>query len=286
VRRVALAALLLAGLVPVLAAATRAAEAAGTAEQRAEVSGARAVALVRSITALGTRVPGSAGERRAGALVAAHFERLGYRVVVQTFPLPNGGSSRNVVAMPSTPVRAVVVAHIDGVAGTVAANDNASGVAALVEAARAFGPEDGVLFAALGAEERVMTGSRLHLGSARLVRGFSAQGKRRIRVALSLDMVGVGSRLLVRGIEPSPNRSARLALERGRARGLAVSYRRDSGQSDHAELTRAGIPAAWVMWHWDPCWHKACDEPHRLSAAKVQAVAELAVATVRHALRG
>jgi hypothetical protein len=286
VRSAALAALLLLAFVPAVALVSRSAEAAAPGPARGEVSGARAHGLMRSLTALGTRVPGSAGERRAGALVAAHFEKLGYRVAVQTFPLPNGGSSRNVVALPSTPVRAIVVAHIDGVAGTVAANDNASGVAALVEVARAFSPQDGVLFAALGAEERVMTGSPLHLGSARLVRGFSAQGKRRIRVALSLDMVGVGSRLLVRGLEPAPNRSARAALERGRARGLSIAYRRDTGQSDHAELTRAGIPAAWVMWHWDSCWHRACDEPQRVSAAKLQTVAELAVATVRHALKG
>ena len=266
-------------------AVPRAAESAVPAAPSAQVSGARAHALVRQIASLGTRVPGSAGERRAGALVAAHFEKLGYRVQVQTFPLPNGGSSRNVVALPSTPVRAIVVAHIDGVAATVAANDNASGVAALVEVARVFSPEDGVLFAALGAEERVMTGSPLHLGSARLVRGFSAEGKRRIRIALSLDMVGVGPRLLVRGIEWTPNRSARIALERGRARGLPVSYRRDPGQSDHTELTRAGIAATWIQWHWDPCWHRPCDEPSRVSPAKMQAAAQLAVDSIRQALR-
>jgi hypothetical protein len=250
-----------------------------------EVSGARAHLFVRRVAALGARVPGSDGERRAGALVAAHFDRLGYRTRVQTFPLPNGGSSRNVVAMPTGPVRAIVVAHIDGVAGTVAANDNASGVAALLEVARVLDPADGVMLAALGAEERVMTGSRLHLGSARLVRGLSAAGKRRIRVVLSLDMVGVGPRLLVRGLEPGPNRSARLALEAGRRLGLPVSYRRDNGQSDHAELTRAGAPAAWVQWHWDPCWHKACDEPHRLSQAKLRAAAKLAVTAVRLAIQ-
>jgi aminopeptidase YwaD len=173
---------------------------------------------------------------------------------------------------------------VDGVAGTVAANDNASGVAVLLELARAFEPRDGVLLAALGAEERIMTGSPLHLGSARLVRGFSVAGKRRIRIALSLDMVGVGSRLHVRGLEAAPNRSARLVLAGGRARGIAVSYRRDTGQSDHAELTRAGIPAAWVMWHWDSCWHRACDQPHRISPAKLAAAGRLAVAAVRGAL--
>lgn len=249
-----------------------------------EISGQRAHQAVRAITAFGPRVAGSDGERRAGALVAAHFRKLGYRTVTQTFALPNGGASRNVVALPSTPIRAVVVAHIDGVAGTVAANDNASGVAVLLELARALDPEDGVLLAALGAEERIMTGSPLHLGSARLARGFSAAGKRRIRIALSLDMVGVGPRLHVRGLEYAPNRSARIALDRARARGIAASYRRDTGQSDHTELTRAGIPAAWIQWHWDPCWHKACDEPPRISAAKLATAGRLALAAVRAAL--
>ncbi|HVM16089.1 MAG TPA: hypothetical protein VM290_00715, partial [Gaiellaceae bacterium] len=42
--------------------------------------------------------------------------------------------------------------------------------------------------------------------------------------------------------------------------------------------------AAWLQWHWDPCWHRACDEPSRISAAKVQAAAQVAVASVRQAL--
>jgi alkaline phosphatase isozyme conversion protein len=229
-------------------------------------------------------VAGSAGERRAAALVDARLRGLGWRTSVQTFPLPKGGHSRNVVALPTRPVRAVIVAHVDGVAGTVAANDNASGVAVLLELARVIRPSEGVLLAALGAEERVMTGSRVHLGSARLVQGLSAAGKRRIRIAVSLDMVGVGPRLLVRGLEPAPNRSARLLLERGRARGLPVSYRRDPGDSDHAELTRAGVPAAWLTWHWDTCWHRACDEPSRVSPAKLEAAGRVTLASVRRAL--
>lgn len=230
------------------------------------VSGERAHADVRAIAALGARPAGSATERRAAALVEARFRSLGYRVVTQRVPLPRGGASRNVVALPRGPIRAVVTAHVDGVSEGPAANDNASGVAVMLELARVLRGADGVLFAALGAEERVETDSRIHLGSARLARGFSAAGKRRIRIAVNLDMVGVGTRLYVRGIEASPNRSARR---------FALPYLRDPGHSDHAELTRAGLPTAWLQWREDACWHRACDRPGRVDPAKLARVARL-----------
>lgn len=243
------------------------------------ISGERAHATVRAIASLGVRVAGSPNERRAGDLVAARLRSLGYRVVFQPFPLPRGGTSRNVVAVPPGPIRAVVTAHLDGVSEGPAANDNASGVGVLVELARELRGRTDVLFAALGAEERVETGSRAHLGSLRLVRGFSAAGKRRIRIAVNLDMVGVGTRLHVRGIEASPNRSARLLLAAGSA-----SYLRDPGHSDHAELTRAGLPAAWVQWREDACWHEACDRPERVRPARLAEAGRLTLRALTRAL--
>lgn len=235
-------------------------------------SGERAHDTVRAVAALGARPAGSATERRAAALVASRFRSLGYRVVMQRVPLPRGGASRNVVALPQGPIRAVVTAHVDGVSEGPAANDNASGVAVMLELARVLRGTDGILFAALGAEERVETGSRIHLGSARLVRGFSAAGKRRIRLAVSLDMVGVGTRLYVRGIEARPNRSAR---------HFRLPYLRDPGHSDHAELTRAGLPAAWLQWREDACWHRPCDRPERVDPAKLERVARLVLRALK-----
>jgi aminopeptidase YwaD len=245
------------------------------------LSGTRAKAFVTQLAAAGPRVAGSANERRAARLVAARFRELGLPVAVQTFRLPNGRASRNVVARTPGRLRAIVVAHMDGVREGPAANDNGSGVAAMLEAASALRRADGVLFAALGAEERAETGSHLHLGSARLLRGIPRGARPRVRLALSLDMVGVGRTLNVRGIEARPNRSSRLALARGRAIGLRPAYLRDSGVSDHAELSRGGIPASLVTWRWDACWHEACDRPRRVSAAKIMASVRLTVASVR-----
>jgi hypothetical protein len=136
------------------------------------------------------------------------------------------------------------------------------------------------MLVATGAEERAVTGSRIHLGSRRMLQGLSKAGRKRIRIALVLDMVGVGDRLHVRGIEGSPNRSARLALAADRR----ATYLVDGGDSDHAELTRAGIPAAWVQWRYDDCWHQPCDRPSRVRAGRMEAAAQLAYTAVRRAL--
>jgi hypothetical protein len=240
--------------------------------------GERAKQTVRLIAAGGPRVAGSAAELRADNYVAGRFRRLGYRVRIQPFPLPRGGASRNVVAVTGGPVRAIVLAHLDGVRAGPAANDNGSGVATMLEVARYFRKTRGVLFAALGAEERFETGSRFHLGSQRLVRGIS---RARGPLVLSLDMVGVGPTLNVRGLESAPNRSARIALAAARRLRLPVSYRQDTGQSDHAEFTRAGIPAAWIEWRWDPCWHSACDRTERLIPWKLAAAFRLTTESIR-----
>jgi hypothetical protein len=254
---------------------------AGPAPTAEQVSGVRAKAFAARLAALGPRPAGSANERRAGQKVERELRALGYRVEIQPFRLPRGGTSRNIVGRTSGRPRAVVVAHVDGVSEGPAANDNGSGVAAMLEVARELAGRPGLLVAALGAEERVETGSSLHLGSARLVRALTRTERRSIRVALSLDMVAVGPTLNVRGLEASPNRSARLALEHGRRLRVGARYRQDTGQSDHAEMTRAGIPAAWIEWRWDTCWHQACDQAHRLSVSKLAVAARLALETAR-----
>ena len=210
--------------------------------------------------------------------MAARLRELGYDIAIQGLALPHGGTSRNVVARTAGPLRAIVVAHLDGVRAGPAANDNGSGVAVLLELARALRGESGLLLAAVGAEERVETRSRTHLGSARLVESLSGADRKTIKLALALDMVGYGATLNVRGIEPQPNRSARLLLRHG---GL---YLQDRGESDHAELTRAGIPAAWIEWREDPCWHAACDTADRVKPWKLGAAARLALAAISDAL--
>jgi hypothetical protein len=271
-------------LLPALAAAGLATLLAAPVAPAAVVDGKRAKKFVVKLSANGHRVAGTPNERRGAWLIQKRFEEFDLPVTVQKFRLPNGRNSRNVIAKTAGPVRVLIVAHMDSVRAGPGANDNGSGVAAMLEVANVMKKEEGIWFAALGAEEREMTGSHLHLGSYRLLRSIPRVVRPRIVLALSLDMVGWGPTLNIRGLESSPNRSARRAIARARALGYGPSYLRDSGVSDHAELTRGGIPAALVTYRWDPCWHSSCDRPARVVPRKMGNAARLTIAAIRKAL--
>jgi hypothetical protein len=237
----------------------------------AAFNGKKTKAWVAKIAALGQRPAGGKHERQAGAIARNRFQALGYNVRTQRFPLPEGGRSLNVIGRTPGPIRVIIVAHMDGMPGTTAANDNGSGVGTVLMLAQYLKDKRGVLVAALGAEERRHTGAGWHLGSRALTASLTERQKRGVRLALSVDMVGVGWTLNIRGLESSPNRSARKLLRAAdRLPKVRASYLRDTGQSDHDDLTRGGVPAAWIEWRWDECWHMPCDRIHRVKPWKLR----------------
>jgi aminopeptidase S len=246
--------------------------------------GERAHAMVRLLASFGPRPAGSVNESRAGDIIASRLRAFGWDVSEQPFALPRGGVSRNVVARSAGPARVVLVAHVDGVSAGPAANDNGSGVAVLLELAGVLRGTRGVVLAATGAEERVQTRSRTHLGAARLLRSLSATDRASVRFAAALDMLGVGPAMTVRGPEPAPNRSAAALLSAAQRVGARAYYLRDRGESDHAELTRGGVPAAWLEWREDPCWHAACDRARRVDPVRLRVSYETVLAAVLRAL--
>jgi hypothetical protein len=234
-------------------------------------NGKRTKAWVAKIAGLGQRPAGGKHERQAAAIVRNRFTALGYNVTTQRFALPEGGRSLNVVGRTPGPIRVIIVAHMDGMPGTTAANDNASGVGVTLMLAQYLKDKRGVLVAALGAEERRNTGAGWHLGSRALTASLTPAQKAGVRLALSVDMVGVGWTLNVRGLEASPNRSARKLLRAAaRLDKVSATYLQDTGQSDHDDLTRGGVPAAWIEWRWDECWHQPCDRISRVRPWKLR----------------
>lgn len=233
------------------------------------------------LAALGQRPAGKMHERQAGAIVRERLRELGYNVETQRVPLPEGGRSLNVVGRTSGPIEVIIVAHMDGVPGTSAANDNASGVGVMLMLAQYLQNKPGILVAGLGAEERRYTGAGWHLGSRKLTRSLTPSQKERIRLALSIDMVGVGWTLNVRGLEARPNKSARKLLRAADDLDIKASYLRDTGQSDHDDLTRGGVPAGWMEWRWDHCWHMPCDKIHRLRPWKLSTAGRVILKAAR-----
>ncbi len=206
-----------------------------------------------SVARDGPRPAASAAERRAQLRVRAAFKRAGLALASNRFTVPGKGRSRNVIGIRDTPADCLVIlmAHADSMPGTPGAEDNASGLGALVELAprlAAVAPRCDVWLVATGAEERNYTGRPDHLGATALRRHVARQGRTRdLRLALSLDEVGRGRRMTLR----SRARSRRAGVERvvirsARGTGIAIGWRRDdgAGNSDHREFHIRGLPAA------------------------------------------
>lgn len=235
------------------------------------------------IARLGPRPAAGAAERRAHGLVARSFLRAGLRVSLQRFRVPGRGRSRNVVGVAETRARCmqVVMAHADTTPAGPGANDNSSGVGVLMALSRRIARlrlRCDVWLVATGAEERVYTGSRHHLGALALARHLRASGRaRRVRIGLSLDEVGRGRSFWLRSPVPAARRSVeRRVLAAGRRARVPIAWVRDagSGNSDHRELELLGMPAAklGVGGGGEPCRHMACDRPSRLHARSLRLV--------------
>lgn len=134
------------------------------------------------------RGPGSAGWQAAQDRCAEVFEEAGFTVQTQDY-----GTGINVVgrkAGTSTSASAVVIsAHYDSVPGCAGADDNASGVAGVLEAARVLGEgtwANDLVVACWDEEERGLLGSEAWVADAQ-------DAKEDIALAWSLEMIGFSS---------------------------------------------------------------------------------------------
>ena len=250
---------------------------------------------VHLATEVGVRPAGTASERRAQRYVADRFRSAGLRVVRDGFAVPGRGTrSRNVIATyPGTgDCLAIVMAHIDTVAGSPGGADNATGVgvvAGLAPRLARLRPKCDVWLVATGAEERVYTGSPDHLGALDLVRRVNALGRRRdLRLAISVDMLGTEPSYWLRAPRARPGRGAQRVLGAAGDLGLPVRWQPDSGtgNSDHREFVMAGLPAVLLSAATDfvPCHHDACDAGQRIRLP-VQRGAQRLVERALRALR-
>lgn len=126
--------------------------------------------------------------------ILSHFALAGARTNVQEFTVASGKIYKNISGTfgPATGHRIVVGAHYDSCAITPGANDNASGVAGLIELAYLLGRETNlpgnVELVAYSLEEPPYFGTP-DMGSARHAKALREQGVK-VRVMISLEMIG------------------------------------------------------------------------------------------------
>src|SRR6266571_4501270 len=135
---------------------------------------------------------------RAAAYVAARLGEAGARVTEQVYAVEAAGRYRNVIGSfgPEAGERVIVGAHYDGAGPFAAADDNASGVAGLLELARLLGtgrtPSTRNFVAVIG-----------RLGEAQLARRV----KRAMQDATDLDVYSMNAPAWIPGIDFSDHRS-------------------------------------------------------------------------------
>ena len=202
-----------------------------------------------------------------------------------------------------------VAAHFDTVPRSPGADDNASGVAALLEVAAALAPLElarTVRFCFFSQEERFLIGSRRH------VEAFTARGEQ-VEGALVLDGVGytdhrpdsqsspvwiplvawppsTGDFLLIVGDHRSgglgdlfEGATARYApeLELYGVKRLGGLFK-DAARSDHANYWRAGLPAVLLTDSGNfrnPNYHRPSDTPETLDFEFLTRVTRATAAT-------
>lgn len=278
-------------LAPALVALATGTATADVRPARTAVTGDEALEIATRLGRAGPRPAAGHAEGRAHALMQRAYRRAGLRVAVQRFATPRG-QSRNVIGVLDTrrSCLRVVMAHADSAIGAPGADDNGSGVGVLAELAprlRRIGVGCDVWLVATGAEERIVTGSRDHLGALALARRIRARGLApRLRFALSLDEVGTDSPFWLR----SPARRPRPAVEgallsAARRAGSPIRWVPDqgTGNSDHREFALLAMPAAklGVGAGGEPCRHMPCDGPGRLRRESLAAAVRIAERALR-----
>ena len=217
---------------------------------------------------IGTRVRAHPGEKKAARYIAGRLRLHGYRAVMRRFPV-DGDRSRNVVAAWPGSIRYGIVlgAHMDTVPKSPGANDNASGIAVLLEIARLIAgkaPAHWVKLVAFGAEEYGVDG-RHHVGSSKFVERLGVRGRRRLPGMVSIDMVADGRPLLTGTSGIGPRVAARSLLRIVRARtNIRMRSITFCDCSDHGPFERAGIPATFLYSGGEPDYHSSSDIPDHL----------------------
>ena len=181
------------------------------------------------------------------------------------------------------------------------ANDNASGVAGVLEVARLVSTRRlprSVLFVAFGSEEQLMLGSYHYVA-------HPLQPLDKTVAVLNLDMIGRNeehtpesdgayeltaphaNQLNLVGAVFSRDLEALLVKE-APAAGLALSTKFDRDSSmralfrcDHLPFLQKGVPAIWLFGGFHPGYHEPVDTVERLDFEKMARVVRLTVAAVR-----
>jgi len=204
---------------------------------------------------IGQRVAGTEGEREAKDYIYKQFKKAGLKPTIQEFSFTSDDgqdcSSANVIAVkPGKSSKVVIVGgHYDSVSVGQGADDNASGIAVILEAAEVLKKVETpytIKFIAFGAEEVGLKGSAYYVSQ------MSKKDIKNTVAMINLDSLAVGDKMYVYGDEGKEGFvrdqalkiAKRLNLELETNPGLNPDYPAGTTGlwSDHAPFVEQGIP--------------------------------------------
>ncbi len=235
--------------------------ASATPEAPPEFEVDRVLADIRHLAReVGPRHGTSDAYAEAADWVAERFTELGYDVRRQHVDVPAGtswgrrvpgGRTPNVIASPpgfdDEARHRIVGAHLDTVPQAPGAEDNASGVAVMLELARVHaGSERPVRFIAFTSEEPRGPGDDLHhFGSRAYVNRLAGPERDAMRAMVSLDRVGVrGPAVPLCTGGAGTTRIRRQLADAARDVDVPTSLCADNRASDHWSFERNDLPSA------------------------------------------
>ncbi|HBA59385.1 MAG TPA: hypothetical protein DCZ92_00905 [Elusimicrobia bacterium] len=261
-------------------------------------SSARLGADVTALAALpGGRGPGSTGLKKAAALITEAFEKAGLKPFQPGPPPPQDKASRKrsyFLAQQGQPANLtglvqgtakpeeylVLAAHYDHLAPVKGlsfpgADDNASGVALLLELARYYAAHPQkrtILFAAFDGEEEGRKGSKAFV--ERLGPGL----RQKLNAALNFDTVGrLGAGKILALGSSSSDKWVHIFRGAGFVTGAEYALvKEDLDASDQASFIEQGVPAVQFFSGANADYHKITDTADKIDLAGLVKQAEFA----------
>ena len=214
--------------------------------------------LIRDLTNFGSRLAGSDAEAQAAQYIVTVFKAIGYNPETRPFTANAAGktiSSANIVAIKkgSSSQEIIVGAHYDSSAAGPGADDNASGVAVMLEVAKLIqnvATPYTIRFIAFGAEESGLLGSYAYLNQ------MTQEEFENSIAMVDLDSLVAGDIAYVYSDEGKQSVVRDWALEWASGNGFDLQTIKNveladpasgKGSSDYAAFRDAGIPFAYFQ---------------------------------------
>ena len=177
----------------------------------------------------------------------------------------------------------IIEGHMDTVANTVGADDNASGAAGVLEAARVLAgvsTKRTIVFLITEDEERGL------LGAKRYVQNLKDNNQvDTVKFVVNMDMIGYNDNGIVdlESEEEFEGLVDWMAEQTLTYTSLEPNKVLHAWGSDHVPFINAGIPALLTIEHWDthtPCWHRSCDTLDTVNFTYATEIVKLNVAAL------